>query len=477
METRILNRIETVNENPQPEIVRNLEKRMRGPQRHRLLQGYPMPALMKSYAGGAHFEPVKPDLSRKLIVGILPHATCAPSVKACGYCTFPHEQFQKTAVERTVESVIQESGQSGHKGRKVEALYFGGGTANLTPPLSFAKLTQTALEHFDLSQAEVTLEGAPAFFLSHRFALLDILQQMPTESQRLSMGVQTFDLDFLDKMGRLSLGNPEQVQNAVKQAHKRGMTCSADLMINLPGQSLEQMLSDVERASDMGFDQVCVYHLVLFRGLGTPWSKNRDMLSQLPNNEQAYENWLRVVDRVKELGFQQKTVTNFQRRGNYRYENDSFQPEQFDALGYGPAGISGFTDLSTQTAVKWINANSNESFRRAMSGNGNAKERLFVYGQKDLKLLYLTRSLAGMSADREIYRNSYGGRDMLDDFSAEFEACEHEGLVNITPQKISLTSRGNFFADSVTGLLAAGRVSEIRNTLDDPNSSKRVHMG
>jgi coproporphyrinogen III oxidase-like Fe-S oxidoreductase len=454
-----------------------LRRRMAGPQRYRLLQGYPMPPLMRGYDRSRPYAPIRPDTGRKLIVGVLPHASCAPSVKGCGYCTFPHESFHRTRVEQTVAAVNEEIRASMHRGRSVEALYFGGGTANLTPPASFQRLLETVSNTFDLSGAEITLEGAPAFFLTQQQSLLGLLEHgVESRSKRLSMGVQTFDVEMLAKMGRLSLGHPTQVAGAVKTAHRRGMTTSADLMINLPGQSLGQMLADVERAAAVGFDQICVYHLVLFRGLGTPWSRDREMLGSVPDNQRAFENWRAVVERVKELGFVQKTVTNFERRGCYRYENDSYRPQDYDALGFGPAAISCFTDLETQTAVKWINESNNLSYREAVAKDGSAHERLFVYGQTDLKLLYLTRTLAGLSSDRVAYRQCFGS-DPLGDFANELEASRGEGLLTVVPDAVELTEKGNFFADSVTGLLARQRVSEIRNSLDDPNSSGKIHMG
>jgi coproporphyrinogen III oxidase-like Fe-S oxidoreductase len=36
------------------------------------------------------------------------------------------------------------------------------------------------------------------------------------------------------------------------------MTISCDLLFNLPGQKLEQATADVRRASELGFDQICI---------------------------------------------------------------------------------------------------------------------------------------------------------------------------------------------------------------------------
>ncbi len=450
---------------------RELHKRMSGPQRHRLLQGYPMPPLMAPYDSAAPFEPVELDQNRSLIVGILPHAACAPSVSGCGYCTFPQEQFRATQVRQTVEAVIDEVAHTELRGRRVTALYYGGGTANLTPPDLFARLHQTAKRVFDLEGAEVSLEGAPAFFSEK------LLDQVAPERGRISMGVQTFDEAMLEKMGRSAMGGPERVVRAVRAAQARQMKTSADLMINLPGQSLRQMLADVERAAKLEIDQLCVYHLVMFRGLGTPWSRDRDLLASLPDNEAAYHNWLAVRQRVQELGYQQKTLTNFERRPSYIYENCSYQPERFDGVGFGPAGLSTFTDAANGTAVKWMNAPVSEDYLKLMADHGSARVKCFVYGATDLRLLHLTRTLPRLALDRPLYQARFGS-DLVNDFRIQFEALQQAGLVGINTERVELTPRGMFFADSVAGLLAGDRVKALRlGGIPNVNDPPYFHMG
>lgn len=432
-----------------------LSRRMKGPQRHRLLQGYPMPPLMPAYDPGRPYQPVAHDFARPLIVGVLPHAACAPAVKGCGYCTFPHEQFQASRVRNTVAAVVAELEASQHRGRPVEALYFGGGTANLTPPDALAILCDKVKEVFALQVgAEVTLEGAPVFFNSHNQALLQVLKNSLSDCQaRVSMGVQTFDLELLKLMGRQYLGAPEQVAQAAAAARERGINISADLMINLPGQSLEQMKADVLRASELGFDQICIYHLVMFRGLGTEWSRDRDLLRSLPDNEQAFDNWREVRALALELGYVQKTLTNFERSGHYRYEECSFHPERFDGIGFGPAALSTFTDPAAETAVKWMNETDSGDYIRAVSEFGSGRARCFVYGETDMRLLYLTRTLP---------RLEIAEVGVLEHFAGPFQAILDAGLIKRHHDKVSLTERGMFYADSVAGLLAADRVKELR---------------
>ena len=82
-------------------------------------------------------------------------------------------------------------------------------------------------------------------------------------------------------------------------------------------------------------------------------------MGSLPTNAEAADNWLELRGLLLDLGFDQTTLTNFERRefrGDDRrfvYEELSFRPDRYDMVGFGPSGIS-FAD-SGQVAVKVIN--------------------------------------------------------------------------------------------------------------------------
>ena len=116
------------------------------------------------------------------------------------------------------------------------------------------------------------------------------------------------------------------------------ITVSGDMLFNLPGQTLDEMLADVRRAIDIGLDHIGLYHLVLFRGLGTPWAEDDDMLAELPGNEAACDHWLALREMLLARGFTQTSLTNFEqgryknRAERYQYEECSFKPDEFEAM-------------------------------------------------------------------------------------------------------------------------------------------------
>jgi len=456
-----------------------LRQRVRRTQRHRLLHGYPMAPLLRPL-GATRARPPQSrldlDPARPLIVGVLPHTFCNPTVRGCGFCTFAHEKYSNAAARQVVSQVAGEIRDTAlafpeARARRVDAVYFGGGTANLTPPECLRDLAAALGETFDLSNAEVSLEGVPLYFSIRKEAMLDVLCEMPVRHRRISMGIQTFDPDTLAQMGRAAFGTPAEIEAVLRAAQSRGMTASCDLLYNLPGQTLENCLADVGRASAMGFDQICVYNLVLEAGMDTEWSRSPSLLAGVPDTERGAAHWLAVRRLLLDSGYIQTTLTNFERREThdtprrFLYEACSFQPARYDALGFGPGAISTFTSRDRSTALKWTNEPTSEGYVAAREAGAAVASRGFRYSREDLRLLHITRGLALTSIERLGYEEFFGS-DLVGDYARHFELLEDARLLRVSGARVSLTAEGMFFADAVAGLLASSRAAELRDTND-----------
>jgi coproporphyrinogen III oxidase-like Fe-S oxidoreductase len=450
-----------------------LQDRLHRPQRHRLLHGYPLAAAMASRPAAIDLD-IQPDDARGLLVGVLPHPFCNPAVAGCGFCTFAHEPYHGSRAADVVGHVRQEierrvARQTSLADRPIIGLYFGGGTANLAPAAPFRDLCRTLAKCFDLSGAEVTLEGVPAYFIKRHPMLMDVLRdEIPARHFRISMGIQTFDETRLRQMGRQAFGGVETFVEAVEAAHERGFTASADLLFNLPNQTLHEMRRDVDRADALGLDHLGLYHLVLFRGLGTEWSHDPKMLAGLPDNATAADNWLDLRERLFARGFVQTSLTNFERRAflndskRFVYEEFSFQPGRFDMLGFGPGGISFAADPGFAGGLKLLNPDSAADYTAAAQRRAAPWDRYFEFDRNDLRVFYLTRRLAALHIDRHDYRALFGA-DVMEDMADEVKAAEAEGLIEVSKDAIRPTPRGMFYADSVASLLARRRLQDRRH--------------
>ncbi len=479
-----IERATTIADSDPDQLRQLLQLRMNKPQRHRLLHGFPLAAAMPFASdevrtlrdcGHARFSH-RYHPNRELLVGVLPHSFCNPKIAGCGFCTFPHEEFSSLKAAAVVNGVIREIAARTESspdliGREIPSLYFGGGTANLTPALPFRHLCRKLNDVFDLHRAEVTLEGVPAYFLNRKPLLLDILQEeLSARHFRISMGVQSFSRIRLEQMGRLAFGSPEVFAEVAASAHDRGMTVSADLLFNLPGQSLTEMKDDVSSAADLGLDQICLYHLVMFRGMATAWAQDDQLLASLPDNETAARNWESLRDYLIDRGYCQTTLTNFERRDllqdsrRYQYELMSFQPDRYDMLGFGPSGIS-CSELDPQMrALKTMNPESSTEYLQAVHQGGTLWNRYYEFTDGGLKLLHATRQLASLKIHRQRYLETIGS-DVCDDFAEEVEVLADEGLLEISRDAVAPTPRGMFYSDSIAAVLAHRQLGRGRNRL------------
>jgi oxygen-independent coproporphyrinogen-3 oxidase len=285
------------------------------------------------------------------------------------------------------------------------------------------------------------------------------------------MGIQSFDPAWLARMGRTAFGTPDDIAGVLEAAHARGMTVSCDLLYNLPGQTLAECLADVSRASDLGFDQICVYNLVLEAGMDTEWSRERSLVTRVPDRDTGCSHWLAVRRRLLDAGYVQTTLTNFERRevaasdGRFVYEASSFDPATYDALGFGPGAISTFTDKSRRSAIKWMNEPTSEAFVRRWDAEERVVATSFSYSRRDLQLLHATRQLARLAIDRAAY-DSFFGSDVVADFPRHFELLEDARLVRVTESSVTVTPEGMFYADAIAGLLASARAAELQSAND-----------
>jgi len=309
---------------------------------------------------------------------------------------------------------------------------------------------------------------------------MDVMrEEIQARHFRISMGIQTFDEARLRQMGRQAFGDVNTFVEAVEAAHSRGFTASADLLFNLPRQSLDEMRRDVDRADALGLDHLGLYHLVLFRGLGTAWSRDADMLAGLPGNETAARNWIDLRERLLGGGWLQTTLTNFERRAfqnhpnRFVYEEYGFHADRYEMLGFGPGAISFAADADFGGGLKLLNPAGSDAYAAAVERGGAPWDRYFEYDGADLRVLYLTRRLAGLAIDRRAYRRLFGA-DVLKEFAGEVEALADAKLIDVTRDSIRPTPLGSFYADSAASLLARRRTQARRKDLSASTESLSV---
>ena len=141
------------------------------------------------------------------------------------------------------------------QGRKVRAVYVGGGTPTVLP----VRLLDRILAECDYDVAEFTLEGGrPETLTPSVLALL-----AARGVTRLSVNPQTFNDATLERIGRKHTS--EQVLKAYKRARKL-FDVNMDLIAMLPEETLDDFKKSVDTAVSLSPANITVHTLYLKRG-------------------------------------------------------------------------------------------------------------------------------------------------------------------------------------------------------------------
>jgi putative oxygen-independent coproporphyrinogen III oxidase len=142
--------------------------------------------------------------------------------------------------------------------REIYSIFMGGGTPSLFSPESIERLLR-ALQNLIAfkNNIEITLEANPGTVEQSRFRGFH-----EAGINRLSVGVQSFDKEKLKQLGRIH--DDEMAVRAIEALKKAGFdNFNIDLMHGLPHQTVEDALSDIQRAIALSPPHLSWYQLTL----------------------------------------------------------------------------------------------------------------------------------------------------------------------------------------------------------------------
>ena len=187
-------------------------------------------------------------------------------VKKCPYCDFNSHAFdENNKGEKLPEldylyalAADLENDLPMVQGRKLETVFFGGGTPSLFSDVAIGNLVTLLDKTVGLvADCEVTLEANPGTFEAAKFAGYRELGV-----NRLSIGVQSFEREKLEKLGRIH--SADEAIKAFGIARDAGFdNINLDLMHGLPNQSSDQALADLQQAIDLGPEHISWYELTI----------------------------------------------------------------------------------------------------------------------------------------------------------------------------------------------------------------------
>ncbi|HKQ38973.1 MAG TPA: radical SAM family heme chaperone HemW, partial [Verrucomicrobiae bacterium] len=220
----------------------------------------------------------------------------------CAYCAFYSEATQGELIQRYTEALVRELEMVAGEGRP-QTIFFGGGT----PSILNLRQWQTilgAMERFGLSgAAEWTIECNPATVSLDKCRLW-----REHGVNRVSMGVQSFDDDLLEKLGRIH--TREQVFRSFEILRRGGFdNVNIDLMFAIPGQTMAIWRATLAEAAALGTEHLSCYEVI--------YEEDTPLFAQLQagefsvNEELACEMYEALLEAATAHGFTQYEIANF----------------------------------------------------------------------------------------------------------------------------------------------------------------------
>ena len=256
-------------------------------------------------------------------------------VRKCPYCDFNSHAVPDGKLSLDLEHEYLQALVADFKtqvdfaqGRQIHSVFIGGGTPSLISANGYVWLFNQLKNMIVFeNDCEITLEANPGTVEHDPFA-----GYLAAGINRLSIGVQSFNTEHLQKLGRIH-SNQDAV-SAIHLAREAGFKrINVDLMHGLPEQSVEQALYDLKMAVEHGATHVSWYQLtiepntVFFRT--QPILPTDDVLEEIQIQGEAY---------LKAHGFVNYEVSAWRKEKPSAHNLNYWQFGDYLAIGAGAHG-------------------------------------------------------------------------------------------------------------------------------------------
>jgi putative oxygen-independent coproporphyrinogen III oxidase len=182
-------------------------------------------------------------------------------IRKCPYCDFNSHAAKGNLPEQLyIDALLEDFEQ--HLpiiwGRRLISIFIGGGTPSLFSPEAINNLLSGIRARIQcIGNLEITMEANPGTFEQNKFN-----EFRNIGINRLSIGIQSFDNEKLDALGRIH--NSSEAIRAVETAQFSGFeNINLDLMFGLPNQSIQQGIDDLKTAIALKPSHISWYQLTI----------------------------------------------------------------------------------------------------------------------------------------------------------------------------------------------------------------------
>lgn len=314
----------------------------------------------------------------------------------CPYCDFnshigvnvDHSEWRQALLSE-LEKQAELVGQ-----RRLQSIFFGGGTPSLMEPATVASLIDATARLFLIDERlEITLEANPSSVEAEKFAEFRL-----GGVNRISIGVQSLRNDDLRALGRLH--SAREARDALEIAKNLFSRTSFDLIYARQHQTTKDWEVELREALNFLPDHLSLYQLTIEAGTVFSERHERGLLKGLPNDDMASDFFQITQEVTRAAGLFAYEISNHAKSGRECRHNLTYW-RYGDYIGIGPGahgrltiGKDRFATEAPKSPSDWIKAT------RSAGGATKLVERLTNEAQLCELLLMGLRLDEGVLMDR-----------------------------------------------------------------------------
>lgn len=359
-------------------------------------------------------------------------------VRKCPYCDFnshavPDGKLSLDLEQEYLQALVADFDTQIEwaQGREIQSVFIGGGTPSLISAAGYQWLFTELKQRLNFAaDCEITLEANPGTLEHQPFA--DYLQ---AGINRLSIGVQSFDNEHLQRLGRIH--SSDNAQKAIQQARQAGFErVNVDLMHGLPQQTLEQALLDLRLAVECGATHVSWYQLtiepntVFFRT--QPILPEEDLLLEIQQQGEQY---------LKAQGFINYEVSAWRKELPSRHNLNYWQFGDYLAIGAGAHGKVSQPD----SIYRFQKSRMPKDYLAKVPAPALQWQRI---DDEDMPFEFMMNALRlNEGVPSEFYQQRTGLP--LSSIAATVEKLQQQQLLVVDAERLACTEKGHLFLNSV----------------------------
>ncbi|MEO3944646.1 radical SAM family heme chaperone HemW [Gorillibacterium sp. CAU 1737] len=380
--------------------------------------------------------------------------------KICAFCPFNKYLKEEKKVANYLKALFQEIDLYADtpfvKDTEFSSIAFGGGTPTALTSEQLCSIIEKCKSSFRLSRdVEIGVEGNPENYTREKMEAT-----FAAGVNRISLGVQTFDPQLTEVMELHH--KVEEALEAIQNAHELGChNVGIDLIYNMPEQTDEQWLADIDKAIELGIEHVCLFSITT--PPFTKFKKDIDNGRKPPVGDQSREIYLYKLaeKRLLEAGYEQYSVYDFILPNKVNIHALNYFSRQSELVGLGPSAfgyLNNYMYINNGQLEEYCEQIDNQYYPIIYGEKASVEDEMYGMMAKGLRMLKVSKAIFEKKFNITIEEK----------FPEQLAYLQAQGLIEIDDYDVKLTRKGRLYGNNVCRAFISDNYKEVARMNRNP---------